>query len=1120
MKNSEYIVREKRLYNKWVASQSMEDFALRYTADRARKWTAGRVANTAIGASAFLACEAIGASITLSFGFQNSVAAICSAVVLMFMIGLPIAYYAAKEGLDVDLLTRGAGFGYLGSTITSLIYASFTFLLFAVEASIMSVAIQAMLGIHLSLAHIISTLLVIPIALFGMSSITRFQVWTQPIWIILQIAPIAFILWKGGDALDQWQNFGGLTNEGGMNLYLFGLAFSTLLSLLPQIGEQADYLRFMPNHKKENRLKWWAGLLISGPGWTIVGGIKLLLGSCLAVYVLQDGGSVQDASSPTAMFRTIFTDMFTSAEFALIVTGIFVIVCQLKINVTNAYAGSIAWSNFFSRLTHSHPGRVVWLVFNVLLALLLMEIGIFAAIDRVLVLYANLAAGWIGALVADLVISKPLGLSPKGIEFKRGHLYDINPVGVGAMGLSVLMSGLAYMGFAGEIAQAFSPFIGLLVAFIAAPIIAIATKGKFYLAREPSLPENQGRVKCTICENTFQSNDMVHCSMFHAPICSLCCTLEVRCQDMCKKDSRLDQQVTGFFEKYLPIHWVKYLNSTIGQFVMLMCLTMLALAGVLYLIYWFNGGWNQSMPSQSQGLIRSVFIVFSLIAGVTVWIVILAHKSRQSAFRETEFHMSKLLEEIEAHNETDGLLQKAKVEAEAANNAKSRFLVSVSHEIRSPLNSIYGYSQLLERGGVKSAKSAGSYIRRSSEHLTDLVDGLMEISQIEGGVIKLERELIRFPGFLDDIVAMLRPSAVSKGLKFNFNTHGMMPEFVRSDPKRLRQILINVLSNAIKFTPDGEVNFDVHYRNQIARFEISDSGVGIDPKDYERIFEPFERVDTANPGIGLGLAIIRALTHVMGGDISIESKLGKGAKFTIKLMLSQPMQEEIDRTKTISFESQMGAGQKILIIDDDSNQLTILKSFLEPMGYDIVTCQNVDEGIAIAPSYSPDFALLDVNMPGRSGWDAASALRDMFGQRIFIAMISADASSAKTHDPQHVLHEIFLPKPFNFDSLLLALNKRKNVQADVHPQTKTEESIPPIGNDVEVALSAASLLVVEDILIAARSGHISGVRKGIEHLEADKFCDPEWVRHLKQCLSHFDLSEIVNSVEAKKKSNG
>src|SRR5690242_18290534 len=137
MKARQRIVRERRQYNQWVATQTLEDYALRYTADRARK-SSFRVGNTAFGPIAFLACEAIGGALTISYGFSNAASAIVFFSMLMFVIGMPIAYYAAKFGVDIDLLTRGAGFGYMGSTITSLIYASFTFLLFAIEASIMS----------------------------------------------------------------------------------------------------------------------------------------------------------------------------------------------------------------------------------------------------------------------------------------------------------------------------------------------------------------------------------------------------------------------------------------------------------------------------------------------------------------------------------------------------------------------------------------------------------------------------------------------------------------------------------------------------------------------------------------------------------------------------------------------------------------------------------------------------------------------------------------------------------------------------------------------------------------------------------------------------------------------
>jgi hypothetical protein len=432
MNSPQRIVRERRQYNQWVASQTLEDYALRYTADSARK-SSFRVGNTALGPIAFLACEAIGGALTISYGFPNTAWAIGSFMVVMFLIGLPIAYYAAKYGVDIDLLTRGAGFGYLGSTLTSLIYASFTFLLFSIEASILSVALQMLFGIPLAAAHVLSSLVVIPIAVYGISLISRVQLATQPIWLALQFLPIAYIVWRHPAHLSEWTHYAGTGggSAASINLPMLGMAASTLLSLLPQIGEQVDYLRFLPARDRRKPFSWWTALLATGPGWVIIGGFKLFAGSFLTVLALHHGASAGDASQPTRMYLVAFQDAMGSPTAALVLTGLLVIVCQLKINVTNAYAGSIAWSNFFSRLTHSHPGRVVWLVFNVVLALVLMETGILSAIDGILRIYANFAAGWIGALTADLVINKPLGLSPPYIEFRRAYLYDVNPVGVG-----------------------------------------------------------------------------------------------------------------------------------------------------------------------------------------------------------------------------------------------------------------------------------------------------------------------------------------------------------------------------------------------------------------------------------------------------------------------------------------------------------------------------------------------------------------------------------------------------------------------------------------------------------------------------------------------------------------
>src|SRR5688500_4416144 len=184
------------------------------------------------------------------------------------------------------------------------------------------------------------------------------------------------------------------------------------------------------------------------------------------------------------MYLAAYEYVFPRHTWAIAATALLVVISQLKINVTNAYAGSLAWSNFFSRVAHSHPGRVVWVVFNTLIAFMLMEMNVFQALGDVLGLYSNIAIAWIMAVVADLVVNKPLGLSPRGIEFRRAYLYDINPVGVGAMALASTASIAAWLGAFGPMAQAFSALIAMGVAFAAAPAIAWATRGRYYLARK------------------------------------------------------------------------------------------------------------------------------------------------------------------------------------------------------------------------------------------------------------------------------------------------------------------------------------------------------------------------------------------------------------------------------------------------------------------------------------------------------------------------------------------------------------------------------------------------------------------------------------------------------------
>ena len=175
MTAKQHIFRVRRNYNQWVANQTLEDYALRFTAKSARRWSRARVATTALGAISFLALEAIGGAITLHYGFNNAVAAICTVGLIIFLTAIPISYYAAKYGVDIDLLTRGAGFGYIGSTITSLIYASFTFIFFALEAAIMAMALELLFDIPLVYGYLISALVVIPLVTHGITFISRCQ---------------------------------------------------------------------------------------------------------------------------------------------------------------------------------------------------------------------------------------------------------------------------------------------------------------------------------------------------------------------------------------------------------------------------------------------------------------------------------------------------------------------------------------------------------------------------------------------------------------------------------------------------------------------------------------------------------------------------------------------------------------------------------------------------------------------------------------------------------------------------------------------------------------------------------------------------------------------------------
>ncbi|HEX3971999.1 MAG TPA: ATP-binding protein, partial [Stellaceae bacterium] len=805
-----------------------------------------------------------------------------------------------------------------------------------------------------------------------------------------------------------------------------------------------------------------------------------------------------------------------SPTVALVLTGLFIVTCQIKINVTNAYAGSIAWSNFFSRLTHSHPGRVVWLVFNVLVALLLMETGVFRVIEDILGLYANFAVGWIGALTADLIINKPLGFSPPYIEFRRAHLYDINPVGIGAMLISVVVSTSLFFGALGPVPQAMSPFVGLLVAFVTAPLIAWATKGRYYIARPATgLPETGNIVRCGICENDFERADVSFCPAYSAPICSLCCTLEARCHDICKDNSRIGEQMRLLLQYILPTPMAAFAGTRLGRFLGVEALFAIAIAVLLVFInfeYAAIGGADQAIV---RGTLWLVFFSLLVVSSVAAWLLVLAHESRHAAEAESARQTVILMNEIEAHERTDAALQKAKEVAEAANIAKSRYIVGLSHEIRTPLNSIFGYAQLMERDPTMPTQDAVRVIRRSAAHLSNLVDGLLDISRIESGTLRLQRDKVRLAEFLDQIVDMFRLQATAKGIVFYYDKPEQLPELVYTDEKRLRQILINLLSNAIKYTASGSAALRLRYRHQIAEFEVADTGIGIQPDERQKIFEPFERGRSpearAQPGTGLGLTITKLLTEIMGGEISVESSLGLGSTFRVRMMLSEVAPSAAPVVVRRQVKGYAGRRIKVLLADDDPNHIDFVRRTLQPLGFVLFTASDGATAIELAKEARPDAALLDISMPGGSGWEVAEALRAMDLPKLKIVMVSANAHEYQDPTRDEAIHDGYLVKPLDIQQLLERLEALLGLEW-VDEMSQAPRAAGRFSPDDYPENIVAHMAELQQL---GRIGHVRGIERKLAEMEEEDSVYAALTAELRGLVRGFDLKRFLDIVTIK-----
>ena len=437
-------------------------------------------------------------------------------------------------------------------------------------------------------------------------------------------------------------------------------------------------------------------------------------------------------------------------------------------------------------------------------------------------------------------------------------------------------------------------------------------------------------------------------------------------------------------------------------------------------------------------------------------------------------------------------LEAAKNAAETANRAKSSFLANMSHELRTPLNAILGYAQILRRADGLSARDAAGVVtvQRSGEHLLLLIDDMLDLARIEAGKVELYADDMDLGSLLRIVTDIIRIEAQRKGLDFGYETVGSLPRVVRADEKRLRQVLLNLLNNAVKFTQQGKVDMRVtmlgagqaHAR---LRFEVEDTGIGIAAEHLERIFRPFEQaaeVQRRFGGTGLGLAISRQLVMLMGSDIRIESRGGVGSRFWFEVDLPLAASGHFPQVSAIEgITGYEGPRRKVLVVDDiEANRAPVVE-FLGRLGFDLLEADNGDAAVRCVQAVLPDLVLMDSVMPVMGGMEAIRWLRRIERFReLPIIVLSANASGADQQQSLAAGANAFLPKPIDFERLLHQIAALLGLTWTLRSAAAAERA----DADAAAPLVAPPPDEMEVLLRLARIGNMRSIRDRAEHLAA------------------------------------